>query len=91
MLDAAALIARLGVAEVDWVGTSMGAVLGMMLAAQPKSPIRRLVLNDAGPYIPKAVVAHIATYAGLDKDFDTSEEVEAYVRTIYAVSITHNL
>jgi pimeloyl-ACP methyl ester carboxylesterase len=84
MLDATALIARLGVPEVDWVGTSMGALLGMMLAAQPGSPIRRLVMNDAGPFIPKSVPARLATYAGLDKDFSTSEEVEAYVRTLYA-------
>jgi pimeloyl-ACP methyl ester carboxylesterase len=84
MLDATALIARLGVPEVDWVGTSMGALLGMMLAAQPGSPIRRLVMNDAGPFIPKSVPARLAAYVGLDKDFRTSEEVEAYLRTIYA-------
>jgi pimeloyl-ACP methyl ester carboxylesterase len=84
MLDATALIARLSAPEVDWVGTSMGALLGMMLAAQPGSPIRRLVMNDAGPFIPKSVPARLATYAGLDKDFSTSEEVEAYLRTIYA-------
>jgi pimeloyl-ACP methyl ester carboxylesterase len=84
MLDAAALIARLGVSEVDWVGTSLGALLGMMLAAQPKSPVRRLVMNDAGPFIPKSVAERLATYVGLDKDFDTSDEVEAYVRSIYA-------
>jgi len=84
MLDATALLARLGVPEVDWVGTSMGALLGMMLAAQPRSPIRRLVMNDAGPYVPKSVAERLATYVGLDKDFSTSEEVEAYVRGTYA-------
>jgi pimeloyl-ACP methyl ester carboxylesterase len=84
MLDATALIARLGVSQVDWVGTSMGALLGMMVAAQPGSPIRRLVMNDAGPFIPNSVPACLAAYVGLDKDFSTSEEVEAYVRTIYA-------
>jgi pimeloyl-ACP methyl ester carboxylesterase len=62
----------------------MGALLGMMLAAQPGSPIRRLVMNDAGPFVPRSVPARLATYAGLDKDFSTSEEVDAYVRTIYA-------
>jgi pimeloyl-ACP methyl ester carboxylesterase len=84
MLDAAALIARLSVSEVDWIGTSLGAILGMLLAAQPKSPIRGLVMNDVGPFIPKSVVERLATYAGLDKDFDTSDDVEAYVRSIYA-------
>jgi pimeloyl-ACP methyl ester carboxylesterase len=84
MLDMAALIARLGIAEVDWVGTSLGAVLGMMLAAQLNSPIRRLVMNDAGPFIHRSVPEYLATYAGLDKSFDTMDEVEAYVRRIYA-------
>src|SRR5262245_52453028 len=45
----AALLGRLGVEQVDWVGTSMGGLLGMTMAAQPGSPIRRLVLNDIGP------------------------------------------
>ena len=47
----AALIAVSGAATVDWVGTSMGGILGMALASQPGSPIRRLVLNDIGPFI----------------------------------------
>lgn len=84
MLDATVLISRLGVADVDWVGTSMGALLGMMLAAQPNSPIRRLVLNDSGPFVPGSVAEHLSTYLGLDKDFETTEDVEAYVRQIYA-------
>lgn len=54
--DAAALIARItapsaGDAAVDWVGTSMGGLIGILLAAQPRSPIRRLVLNDVGPFV----------------------------------------
>ncbi len=84
MLDATALIARLDVPEVDWIGTSLGAHLGMLLAAQPQSPIRRLVMNDAGPFVPKSVPERLAKYVGLDRDFSTSEEVEAYVRCIYA-------
>ena len=44
--DAAALIARLDVESIDWLGTSMGGLIGMMLAAQPGNPICRLVLND---------------------------------------------
>jgi pimeloyl-ACP methyl ester carboxylesterase len=37
---------------IDWVGTSMGRLIGMMLALRTSSPIRRLVLNDVGPFIP---------------------------------------
>jgi pimeloyl-ACP methyl ester carboxylesterase len=34
----AALIARSGAETVDWIGTSMGGLIGMFLAAQPNSP-----------------------------------------------------
>jgi pimeloyl-ACP methyl ester carboxylesterase len=46
MLDATALIARFGVNTVDWVGPSMGGLLGIMLGAQPDTFIELLVIND---------------------------------------------
>ena len=49
-----ALIARIGRAEVDWIGISLGGLLGIRLAAADASPIRRLVLNDIGPFVPRA-------------------------------------
>ncbi len=82
--DMAALIARLGVEEVDWVGTSMGGLIGMMLAAQPKSPVRRLVMNDIGPFVPKAALQRIGGYVGKDPRFATVDALEAYLREIYA-------
>ena len=44
-----ALIAALGSVEIDWVGTSLGGLIGMVLAALPGSPVRRIVINDIGP------------------------------------------
>lgn len=84
MADMTALIARLDVGAVDWVGTSMGGLIGMMLAAQPQSPIRRLVINDAGPFIPKAALERIAGYVGKDPVFDDIRGVEAYLRLVLA-------
>jgi pimeloyl-ACP methyl ester carboxylesterase len=84
MSDMAALIARLGAASVDWIGTSMGGLIGMMLAAQPGTPIRRLVMNDVGPLLPKAAIARIAGYVGEDRRFARLEEVEAYLRQVHA-------
>ena len=82
--DMNALIARLGVEAVDWVGTSMGGLIGLMLAAMPGSPIRRLVLNDIGPFIPKAALVRLAGYVGKDPAFADRSALEAYLRQVHA-------
>ncbi len=82
--DVTSLIARLGVERVDWVGTSMGGLIGMTLAAQANTPLGRLVLNDVGPFIPQAALARIASYAGTDPRFADLAEAEAYLREIHA-------
>lgn len=84
LADMNALIARLDVAELDWIGTSMGGLLGMMLAAQPNTPLKRLVINDVGPFIPKAALERIGTYVGQDPVFADLAAVEAYFRELYA-------
>ena len=78
------LIARIGVREVDWVGTSLGGHIGMELAALPGTPIRRLVLNDFGARVPAAALQRIGSYLRTAHDFGTIEEVESYLREIYA-------
>ena len=83
--DIAALIARLRVGTLDWVGTSMGGMIGTVLAAMPNTPIRKLVLNDVGPFISKHALRRIAKYVGADPHFDTLEEFEDYVRKINAL------
>ena len=60
--DMNALLARLDVEEVDWIGNSLGGLIGMMLAAQPETPIRRLVLNDIGPFIPGTALRRLGVY-----------------------------
>ena len=70
--DCAALIARLDVESVDWVGTSMGALIGMFLAARPGTPIRRLVLNDTGAVVSKEGLNRIGGYLGSGETFDIS-------------------
>ena len=82
--DMSALIARLDVAQVDWIGTSMGGLIGMILAAQPKSPLRSLVMNDVGPFVPKAALQRIADYVGLDNRFSSLASVENHLRKAYA-------
>lgn len=82
--DMASLIARLDVDEVDWIGTSLGGLLGMMLAAQPNTPIRKLVVNDVGGYIDKPALERIAGYVGNDPEFDDLAGLEAYLREVAA-------
>ena len=78
------LTRRYGSRSIYWVGTSMGGVLGMLLASRPNSPIRKLVVNDVGPLIPKASLERIALYVGKDPRFKTFAELEAYVRQVSA-------
>ncbi|MEQ1881566.1 MAG: alpha/beta hydrolase [Burkholderiales bacterium] len=80
--DMAALIARSGASHINWVGTSMGGLIGMLLAAQSCSPIGRLVINDVGPFIPKASLERISTYVGKDLRYNSFEEFEQYIRVV---------
>ena len=82
--DMVTLIARLNVDSVHWVGTSMGGLIGMALAAQENSPIRRLILNDVGPLITVDSLKRIGAYVGLDPTWATFGEAQAYVRLISA-------
>jgi pimeloyl-ACP methyl ester carboxylesterase len=82
--DMVTLIARLDVETVNWLGTSMGGFVGMALAAQPGSPVKKLMLNDAGPVIGRASLARIASYIAKNPVFATLEDAEQYIRTISA-------
>ncbi len=69
---------------VFWVGTSLGGICGMLVAAASGQPIRRMVLNDIGPFIPRAALARIAAYVGDTPDFATPADLEAHLRRIHA-------
>ena len=84
LADMNALIARLNAPSVHWVGTSMGGLIGMMLAAQPNTPIRRLVMNDVGPFIPKASLERLAQYVGRAPTMESLNDVEQYLRVVMA-------
>ena len=80
--DMVTLLARLDTAQVDWVGTSMGGLIGMGLAALPDSPVRRLVLNDVGPAIRYEALQRIGSYLGQTMQFDSVEQGAAYLLSI---------
>ena len=62
--DIAQLIRVLGVSQVDWFGTSMGGLIGMVYAAMPNSPIRRMLINDVGPKIEPEALKRLGSYVG---------------------------
>ena len=68
--------------KVDWVGTSMGGLIGMGLASLPDSPIQRLVLNDIGPVLDPVALNRIGDYIGQDLRFPTFEEGARFVREV---------
>lgn len=80
--DMVTLIARLGVDSVHWVGTSMGGLIGMLLASLPDTPVRRLVLNDVGPLVTLSSIQRIGQYVGQAPVFPSPEAAEAYIRAV---------
>jgi pimeloyl-ACP methyl ester carboxylesterase len=84
MSDVTTLIARSGASRIDWIGTSMGGILGMLLAAEPNSPIRRLIVNDVGPFIPAMALKRIGMYISDPQTFASVAEVDRYLRKTYA-------
>lgn len=83
--DMNALIARSGAVRVDWVGTSLGGLIGLTLAGFREHPIRRLVINDIGPVVPVPGLQRIGQYvAEMPAAFDTLEDAERYLRKVLA-------
>lgn len=82
--DMNALIARTNSAQVDWIGTSMGGIIGMCIAALPHSPIRKLIINDIGAQIPLAGLRRLRKYAGKNPVFKNIEEAKCYCKIHYA-------
>lgn len=72
--DMVTLLARLDAEQVDWVGTSMGGLIGLGVAALPGSPLGRLVLNDVGPVIEPTSLQRIGTYLGAPVRWASLEE-----------------
>lgn len=82
--DMVTLLARANAQTVHWLGTSMGGLIGMALAALPDSPISRLVLNDVGSTVNAAALARIGDYIGQPVSFTSFNDAAHYVRAISA-------
>lgn len=82
--DMTTFIARTAAPKIDWIGTSMGGLIGMALAGLPNSPIRSLVLNDIGPQIPVQALWRLGQYVGKHPTFTSLNEAMDHFKTIYA-------
>ena len=82
-LDVAVVAARANLVQYDIVGTSLGGLMGIILASMDRSPIRRLVVNDIAPEIPMVALQRLSHYLGENPLFDNLQEVEAYIREKY--------
>ena len=82
--DMMVLIARLNVDSVAWLGTSMGGLIGMVLASLEGTPIARLLLNDVGPVIAAESIKRIGDYIGRTPRFESFADAEQYIRRVSA-------
>jgi pimeloyl-ACP methyl ester carboxylesterase len=86
-MDMLALLAQLKPTTLDWVGTSMGGLIGMAVCGQPNlplsAPVRRLVLNDVGPAVAWVFVERLKTYLGKSMRFASLEQAAA---ALWAIS-----
>lgn len=88
--DMVALVAHLHrhapISTLDWVGTSMGGLIGMGVAGEPQLPmpvpVRRLVLNDVGPVIQWQALQRIGLYLGQTVRFASLEQAADAMWTI---------
>lgn len=80
--DMVTLLARLNARQIDWLGTSMGGLIGLGLASLPGAPVRRLILNDVGPTIQADALARIGTYLGQAQRFPSEDAAADYLASI---------
>ncbi len=75
--DMLSLLAQLKPQTLDWVGTSMGGLIGMAVCAHAKAvgaEVRRLVLNDVGPVLEWQSLLRIGAYLGKQMHFDSEQQ-----------------
>ncbi len=82
--DLLRLIADTQARTVAWLGTSMGGLIGMSIAAMHPHLIQKLILNDIGPALNLSALDRIGSYVGQQPEFATFEEAQAYIRQISA-------
>ena len=87
--DILALMEQAGIARAVFLGTSMGGLITMALAALRSKVIAAAILNDVGPEVAKEGLARIAAYSGKQVDTPGWTEAAAYMKSLNAVAFPH--
>ncbi len=87
--DVIELLDALGVSRAAFIGTSMGGIIMMMLAARHRQRIASAVLNDVGPKVSPEGLARIQSYAGRPVEIASWTDAVAYVRRINEDALPH--
>ena len=78
--------AQAAIVTLDWVGTSMGGLIGLVLCGRADLPlpvpVHKLVLNDVGPTIEWLSIVRIGTYLGRSVEFDSAQQAADAMWTI---------
>ena len=88
--DCLAFLQHKQLEKVHWLGTSMGGIIAMMLAASTPGKLASLVLNDIGSLVPKEGLERITRYAGTRRQFEHYEEAVAFLAEITEPFAIHN-
>jgi len=78
--DILTLINKLGITSTDWIGTSMGGLIGMMVESSFPHIINKLVLNDVGAFLPKESLMRIGEHVGQNMTFPDKNKAEEYLK-----------
>lgn len=85
VLDMTTLVAHLGVAQVDWIGTSLGGLIGILMASKGQTPVRSLVVNDIGPHLPWMALRRIGLdVRGAPRSHRDFASALRHIRNVYA-------
>jgi pimeloyl-ACP methyl ester carboxylesterase len=87
--DVAGLLAALAVTRTAVIGTSMGGLMGMLLAVAQPDLVTRLVLNDVGPEVDPVGLERIRNYAGRAASVRDWPQAVAQVRATYGAAWPH--
>jgi pimeloyl-ACP methyl ester carboxylesterase len=87
--DVLALMDALAIARAVFIGTSMGGLITLVIAALRPQAIAAAVLNDVGPELAPEGLARILGYTGAGGPVRTWDEAEAYAQRLNAVAFPH--